>query len=130
MVLMFSRGSRAKAQDLAMLRASRKSIALMAAALLFVELGAGPAFAERGRDRGRHGDQDDAREGVRNGRLVPLSEVLRRIAQRYPGRMLDASLRELVPGTPVYLVIWLTPGGRRLSIWADARTGDIMRVEG
>jgi uncharacterized membrane protein YkoI len=127
---MFSPGSPAKAQDLAMLRASRKSIALVAAALLIVALGAGPAFAERGRDRDRRGNEDAAREGVRNGRLVPLSEVLRRIAARYPGRMLDASLHELVPGTPVYLVIWLTPDGRRLSIWADARTGDIMRVEG
>jgi uncharacterized membrane protein YkoI len=146
MVLMFSRGSPAKAQDLAMLRAPRKSLALMAAALLCVELAAGPAFAERRRDRDRQEDQDaprertrardrggdqvEAREGVRNGRLVPLSEVLRRIARSYPGRMLDASLRELVPGSPVYVVIWLTPDGRRLTIWADARTGDIMRVEG
>jgi uncharacterized membrane protein YkoI len=129
---MFSRGSPAKAQDPAMLRAPRKSIALVAAALLCLELVVGPALAERGRERGRDrpGDQDEAREGVRNGRLVPLSEVLRRIARSYPGRMLDASLRELVPGTPVYLVIWLTPEGRRLSIWADARTGEIMRVEG
>ncbi len=60
----------------------------------------------------------------------PLARILPRIAARYRGRMLDADLHELVPGEPVYRVLWLTPDGRRLEIWVDARSGQILRVEG
>lgn len=113
-----------------MLRAFPKSLALIAAAALLAISVAEPAFADRRRGRGgQTEDLDATREDVRSGRLLPLSEVLRRIAQQYPGRMLDASLQEF-SGQPAYLVIWLTPDGRRLSIWADARTGSILRVEG
>ncbi|MFO1187686.1 MAG: hypothetical protein U1E87_09705 [Alphaproteobacteria bacterium] len=113
-----------------MLRAFPRGLTLIAAAALLAVFVAEPAQAERRGGRGGHTEDLDAtREGVRNGRLLSLGEVLRRIEREYPGRMLDASLQEY-GGRPAYLVIWLTRGGRRLSIWADARTGNILRVDG
>lgn len=106
-----------------------KGLALIVAAALF-SVAAEPALADRHRGRGGQSeDLDAARDDVRNGRLMSLGEVLRRIERQYPGRVLDASLQDYA-GRPAYLVIWLTTDGRRLSIWADARTGNILRVDG
>jgi uncharacterized membrane protein YkoI len=91
-----------------------------------------PAAAEhlRAHDSVRGRDHDAARQGVNSGKLVPLGEVVRTVRARYPGELLDASLHELVPGQPVYRVLILTNDGRRLAVWVDARTGQILRVEG
>lgn len=115
-----------------MSRSFRHGLSHLAAALLLAHLAFAPVSADgaRSRDRFPRDDQDAARAGVRNGTLVPLSEVIKRIRARYPGTLLDASLLELRPGAPAYRVLWLTPDGRKLVIWVDARTGSITRVEG
>jgi uncharacterized membrane protein YkoI len=91
-----------------------------------------PALADhmRANDRIRGSDHDAARAGVDSGRLLPFKEVKRRVQARYPGRFLDASLHEIARGEPVYRVLWLLPDGRRIAIWVNAKTGQILRVEG
>lgn len=68
---------------------------------------------------------DDAREGVRGGRLVPLEQVIRNIARQTPGRLLDAGL-EGGGDRPVYRVRWQTNDGRRIDYIVDARSGSII----
>src|SRR3546814_491067 len=85
-------------------------------------MGAGAAHAasfdlERGTGIGRvvekvgaHSDQYQAREAVREGRVLPLGKVLARVQQRVPGRLLDANLVEH-GGRPIYLIKMMTKDG-------------------
>ena len=74
--------------------------------------------------------QEEARKAVREGRHLPLSEVVTRINAQIPGRILDTGLESDEGGRPVYRVRWAAKDGRRLDIIADARTGQIVRQEG
>ena len=69
--------------------------------------------------------QDDARRGVREGRLAPLSQILSEIRRRTPGRQLDAGL-ESERGRPVYRVRWAALDGRRIDYIVDAESGRIL----
>ncbi len=69
--------------------------------------------------------EDDAREGVRGGRLVPLESVIRNIARSTPGRLLDAGLEDQ-GGRPIYRVRWQADNGQRIDFIVDARTGQIV----
>lgn len=73
--------------------------------------------------------QDEARSGVREGRMVPLGSVLSDIRRRQPGRQLDAGI-EQQGGRPTYRVRWAAENGRRMDFIVDARTGAILSVEG
>ncbi|MBI5939162.1 MAG: PepSY domain-containing protein [Caulobacterales bacterium] len=69
--------------------------------------------------------EDEAREGVRGGRLVPLESVIRNIARSTPGRLLDAGLEDQ-GGRPIYRVRWQATNGQRIDFIVDARTGAII----
>ena len=69
--------------------------------------------------------EDDAREGVRGGRLVPLESVIRNIARSTPGRLLDAGLEDQ-GGRPIYRVRWQAANGERIDFIGDARSGAII----
>lgn len=69
--------------------------------------------------------EDDAREGVRGGRLVPLESVIRNILRSTPGRLLDAGLEDQ-DGRPIYRVRWQAANGQRIDFIVDARTGAII----
>ncbi len=114
------------------MRSLRFARCLVLAGLVFAGIDVHQAAAEhlRARDTVGGRDHDEAREGVKQGRLIPLSEAIRVVRARYSGQLLDASLHELVPGQPVYRVLILMQDGRRVAVWVDARTGRIMRVEG
>jgi hypothetical protein len=69
--------------------------------------------------------EDDARDGVRGGRLVPLESVIRNIARSTPGRLLDAGLEDQ-GGRPIYRVRWQAANGQRIDFIVDARSGAII----
>ena len=69
--------------------------------------------------------QDEARFGVREGRLAPLGRVIDGIGRRTPGRQLDSGI-EYMGGRAVYRVRWMTHDGRRIDYLVDAATGTIM----
>jgi uncharacterized membrane protein YkoI len=73
--------------------------------------------------------QGEARQAVRDGRHMPLNEVLARINAQIPGRLLDTGIEDEA-GRAVYRVRWAARDGRRLDVIADARTGEILRQEG
>lgn len=73
--------------------------------------------------------QNQARDAVRRGRIVPLGPVLRDLQRRTPGRHLDAGL-EQQDGRVVYRIRWVTNDGRRIDYIVDAQNGGVLRAEG
>lgn len=78
----------------------------------------------------RRAEQDQARDAVRDGRLVPLSQVLSALSARTPGEHLDTRFSETTDGRPVYLVTWRTPENRVVIFVVDARTGRVLDQRG
>ena len=97
----------------------------------------GDAPRERMRDRDRSDSlgsnwrpqQDEARRGVRQGRMLPLESIAPRLNRRAPGRLLDAGI-ESRGGLPVYRVRWQAADGRRIDYLVDAATGMIIGADG
>ena len=95
------------------------------------------AARERDRDRDRadslgsnwRPQQDEARRGVRQGRMLPLESIAPRLNRRSPGRLLDAGI-ESRGGLPVYRVRWQAADGRRIDYLVDAATGMIIGADG
>ena len=79
---------------------------------------------------GWRGQQNEARDGVRQGRFQSMGEILNRLRQREPGQQLDAGLREGPGGRPVYRVRWAAKNGRLIDYTVDAQTGAILSEEG
>ena len=69
--------------------------------------------------------QDEARQGVRQHRIMPLSRVIEQLNARSPGRQLDAGL-EYQGDRPIYRVRWMTRTGQRVDYLIDAATGAIL----
>lgn len=88
----------------------------------------GPRVGGNSLGDGWRPEEDDAREGVRGGRLVPLEAVIRNIARSTPGRLLDAGL-ENWGGRQVYRVRWQAADGRRIDFIVDARSGSIISAD-
>lgn len=95
-------------------------IAALAAAL------PGAGFAQ---PYGGRGDQDSAREAVRGGRQVSLSQVIATISARQPGRQLNTTMGE-AGGRPAYFVQWQTQDGRVIIFVVDAQSGAIISRQG
>jgi len=73
--------------------------------------------------------QDEARRGVRQGRMMPLESVAPRLNRRAPGRLLDAGIENRGPRT-VYRVRWQAADGRRIDYLVDAATGAVIGAQG
>lgn len=76
------------------------------------------------------GDHDRARSAVEAGEVRPLEDILARIRPSYPGRLLDARLRQRGPGSWLYDIRLLQPDGRVLALTVDARSGRVLGVRG
>jgi len=72
--------------------------------------------------------QNQAREGVRQGHYEPLDRVIREINRRDPGYQLDAGI-EREGGRAVYRVRWASSNGRRIDYIVDALSGAILRAQ-
>lgn len=72
-----------------------------------------------------------AREGVQNGQVRSLDEIMRGIRRERPGNLADVQGPNMGPsGDPRYRLKWITPDGRVLWLDTDARTGRVLGVEG
>ncbi|MDX2235067.1 MAG: hypothetical protein NW200_11280 [Hyphomonadaceae bacterium] len=103
------------------------------AALALSTLAVDPAAAQfrdrrGGPDLGSTLSPNEARDAVQEGRHRPLREIIAQIQNRFPGRMLGAELQRGNPS--VYVIDWLTPDGRKLTIRANAENGAILGVSG
>lgn len=73
--------------------------------------------------------QDEARRGVRQGRMMPLEQVVGRLSRRTPGRLLDTGI-ETWGGQTVYRVRWQANDGRRIDYIVDAGNGSVISAQG
>ena len=73
----------------------------------------------------RHSDQDEARDAVRKGKIMPLTAILEIVAKREPGTVMEVEL-ETKRGKLIYQLEVLTDSGRRREIRLDARNGDVL----
>jgi hypothetical protein len=65
-----------------------------------------------------------ARQGVQNGQVRSLDEIMRGIRRERPGNLADVQGPNVGPtGDARYRLKWVTPDGRVLWLDTDARTG-------
>jgi hypothetical protein len=81
------------------------------------------------------GDEDEAppRAAIEAGEIAPLEQLLARLRERFPGRILEVELEreDDRPGPGwVYEVKLLTPSGQVLKLEYDARTMELIEVKG
>ena len=94
---------------------------LLLAALL---LAAAPVTVLAQPDRAGQGPEA-ARPAPQAGSQVPLSRVLRELAQHHPGKQLNTTMGQ-AGGRPVYLVQWQLANGRVVVFTVDAQTGQVV----
>jgi uncharacterized membrane protein YkoI len=87
---------------------------LLIAALL---LGAAPVTAMATQER-------PGAEATPGGQL-PLSRVLKELAQHHKGKQLNTTMGQ-AGGKPVYLVQWQLPSGQIVVFTVDAQTGQVL----
>jgi len=73
-------------------------------------------------------DQDQAREAVRAGEVMPLEQVLPRVQKIIPGRVLKVEL-ERKRGIWVYEIKLLRDNGTLSKLYFDARDGTLLENE-
>lgn len=73
-------------------------------------------------------DQDHARAAVARGEILDLSRILRIVAARYPGQVVEVEFGE-DDGIHIYEIELLTSQGRLIELEVDAKTGRILDVE-
>ena len=73
----------------------------------------------------KHSDQDEARDAVRKGKIMPLTAILEIVTKREPGTVMEVEL-ETKDGKLTYRIEVLNEKGRRREIRLDARDGDVL----
>ncbi|HEY3797659.1 MAG TPA: PepSY domain-containing protein [Caulobacteraceae bacterium] len=103
----------------------RATLGALAVSLALASVAAAQAPGGDSLGAGWRQQQDEARQGVDQRRLKPLSEVIAQLGRTTPGRQLDAGLEDQ-NGRQVYRVRWMTADGRRVDYMIDAVTGLIL----
>jgi uncharacterized membrane protein YkoI len=80
------------------------------------------------RNRERH-DYRDAANARRSGDIVPLRDILDEVRKTHPGEIVGIEF-EREDGIWVYEIKLVTPEGRYLEIYVDAKTKKIIEIEG
>jgi len=118
----------------------RPSITLAAALLLAGAGAVSSALADddgyrdngyRDRDGYDHDDDDDhdrARRALQSGEILPLADILTRLASVAPGRVIETEL-EVDDGRYVYEFKLISPGGRLMEAEMDATSGRLIDLE-
>ena len=73
-------------------------------------------------------DFEIAAEAVAKGEILPLADVLKKLAEVQPGRVVEVEL-EISDGLRVYEVELITSDGRLLEVDIDAASGVIVEME-
>lgn len=85
------------------------------------------ASASKSQTSHTHNDQDDARRALREGKVLPLTAILEIAFKREKGTVLELEL-ETENGVLVYEIELLTDTGRKVQMWINARSGEILKV--
>lgn len=79
---------------------------------------------------GRGNEHDSAIQALQAGEVVSLGRILRRCRAAYYGRVLDAELGRGGGAPWVYQVKMLTPQGHVIKLLLNAKSMDILDVQG
>lgn len=74
-------------------------------------------------------DHERARRAVQAGEVLPLRTILDNVARDYPGDIIETELEES-HGAIVYEIKVISPEGRVMKVYYDARTGSLLRIKG
>lgn len=99
------------------------AMTLAASLLLPVLLALAPQDPVRVLDGGSH-QQDAVRQAVRQGRLVPLQQVVADALHRYPGKLVEVELDD-----GKYEIEILGANGVVMELDYDAATGRLLKME-
>lgn len=116
---------------------SRRNVVLGILALVSLGGGGRPALSDRkhrGRDdRYDDGDDDDNHEAAARaraaGEIISLTEILEHVRLTHPGEVVGIEL-EREGGMWIYELKLVTPQGRLLKIYVDARDKRVIKIEG
>ncbi|MYZ51238.1 PepSY domain-containing protein [Malikia spinosa] len=75
------------------------------------------------------GDHERARAALQAGEVLPLPQLLERVAREQPGQVLAVEL-EREDGRWVYELKLLDPAGRLVKLEVDARSAELLRRKG
>lgn len=73
-------------------------------------------------------DFEIAEDAVKRGEILPLADILSRVAAVQEGRVIEVEL-EVDDGERIYEVELIAPDGRILEVELNARTGEIMSLD-
>lgn len=96
-------------------------------ALFALGLFAAPAPAQ---DWGHSFSPGEAREAVRDGRSLPLAQILAPLKEEHGGYLLSADLFSTPSGAAQYHIQWMTGDGRKTVFIVDAQTGTVLERRG
>ena len=82
---------------------------------------------DRRKSRERDSDHNRARDAVSAGDVLPLQQIMQRLGRRYPGRLLDADLKQNRQGRWIYRLKLLAPGDQVHRLIVDAQSGRVLQ---
>ncbi|MBK1717042.1 PepSY domain-containing protein [Thiocystis violacea] len=77
-------------------------------------------------------DHDRARQARASGEILPIAEILRRVAVQVPGEVIEVELeRDEGPDKPIWIyeLEILAPDGRLLEVEVDATQGRLLKED-
>ena len=86
---------------------------------------ANPGFSDDSNER----EQDEVREGLRRGTIMPLSRILTVAARHAPGDVIKIELEHDDEGALIYNIKVLGKDGQVRKLKIDARTGVVLRTK-
>ncbi len=104
-------------------------LALTTPALPISKTGSAHVSAETTPHKPPISDHDWARDAVRSGTLIPLTDILSRMEAEFLGQVIEIEL-ESKRGRLVYEIDLLSPRGHTIELVYDATTGHLLQAEG
>jgi len=74
-------------------------------------------------------DHDRARRALERGEILPLTDILERAKEQYPGQLIEAELED-EDDKMIYELVIISEGGRVYKLYFDARNGALLKVKG
>jgi uncharacterized membrane protein YkoI len=93
----------------------------------------GPVPSARADDKkSGHDERESAEEvysGTKSGKILPLAKILDKVRKNHPGEVIETKF-EHKGDALVYEIYFLDDAGRRVEMYVDARTGEVIGSEG
>lgn len=107
----------------------RRTLLQLLGTAMFLAVASGKdAYADKKGRRHRH-DEEAIRQARERGEILPLEEILLAVRASTPGEVVKVEI-EHRGDLWVYEFKIVTPEGRRLDVYVNARTKEIVKIEG